>query len=231
MDRFIEVIGEGEFVEVASQFVCEITLEVRAAKDETATKEVSELWRAALGVLTESGIKLDEVVEGGMGTQRPWYWKKQVGQTSSRKIILKVPDYSRLQQALECLEPLNSTLKDRKTIVVQMQQPVFEDKDRVKYSVLALAFNDAKEKATRLAEAMGCRLGAAIQAEEGSWDKRNSGFAGDEDWSGDYSRFTRGGSFMLAAGAMAEPAPELKRPTRTIFVKCRVKFAVETISE
>ena len=49
MEHYVEVIGEGSFVEMARRFVAEVQLEVRAAKDEVAFSEVIELWGEALG--------------------------------------------------------------------------------------------------------------------------------------------------------------------------------------
>jgi uncharacterized protein YggE len=230
MERYIEVVGEGKFLETASHFISQITLEVRAAKDETALHEVAELRTEAIEVLRKAGISDEEFVEGGADFHRPWYWKKQVGQSAARKIILKVTDYGRLTHALELLEPLQSRNKERRTVSILMRQPEFADSVDSKATALAEAFEDAKQKALRVAAAMNCKLGQVIHLEEGGSAKRNSGFIGDEDWYGDSSRFgaAGGGAVMLAAGAAAESEPELQRPTRSIFVKCRVRFQVDS---
>jgi uncharacterized protein YggE len=229
MDRYVEVIGEGQFIETASLFIAEVTLEVRAGKDETALREVADLCAECLAILREAGIADDEIVEGGTDVRRPWYWKKQVGQNAARKVIIKVPDFGRLNRALEQLEPLQSRNKERRTISVTMRQPEFEDSADRKATAVAQAFDEAKAKALRLVAAMNCRLGRPLHVEEGGWARRNSGFSGDEDWGGDYSRFAMGGGIMMAAagGPASEPERDLLRPTRTIFVKCRVRFAIE----
>lgn len=228
MDGYIEVIGEGQFIETACRFIAEVVLEVRAAKDETAFAEVGELARDAVSILREAGLSEDEIGEGGSDVQRSWYWKKQVGQTAARKVILKVSDFTRLNRALEKLEPLQSRNKERRTVRVDMRQPEFEARSQAKAAALAAAFVDAKEKAAQLAARMGRQLGQVISAEEGGWARRGSGFSGDEDWGGDYSRFALGGFAVPAAGVAAAPEPdvELQKPTRTIFVKCRVRFAL-----
>lgn len=229
MDRYIEVIGEGQFDESAMRFIAHVTFEVRAGKDETAFREVAELYADGLSLLRESGIADDEIIEGGLDFQRPWYWKKQVGQSCARKVILKVADFSRLSLALERLEPLQARNKERKSISVDMRQPEFDDASTGRSSALASAFEDAKTKASSLAAVMNCKLGNPIYVEEGGSAKRNSGFSGDEDWWGDDSRFPYGGGIVMAAAggaAAAEPAPEPQRPTRTIFVKCRVRFSI-----
>lgn len=229
MDRYIEVIGEGSFHETAARFIATVRFEVRAAKDETALREVSELVNDALALFREAGLSDEEITEGGTELHRPWHWKKQVGQNSSRQVILKVADYGRLTHALELLEPLQTKNKERKTISIEMRQPEFAETTDAQANALADAFADAKSKATKLVSAMNCRLGSPLQVEEGGLAKRNSGFSGDEDWWGDNSRFGAPGSVMLAApnDMPSEPAPDLQRPTRTIFVKCRVRFAIE----
>jgi uncharacterized protein YggE len=231
MERYIEVTGEGQMLESASRFIAEITLEVRAVKDETALRETSELLSEAIAILREAGIDDQEIVEGGTDFYRPWYWKKQVGQTAARKIMLKVTDFNRLNAALAKLEPLQSRHKERKTISIDMRQPEFADSGEAKAAALTQAFQDAQTKATQLANAMHCRLGKPIYVEEGSWAKRNSGFSGDSDWGGDDARFAWGGGMLMAAGAgaLAEAEPELQRPTRTIFIKCRVRFGLEDL--
>lgn len=229
MDRYIEVIGEGEFIEHASRFIAELTLQVRAAKEETASSELKSFVTAAYQILLESGIRDEEFVEGGIDFTQPWYWRKQVGQSASRKLILKVTDFSRLLGSLEKLEPLQAANKERKTISVDMRQPEFEDSQGNKATVLSRAFVDAEQKANKLAAAMHCTLGKPLHVEEGGWSKRNSSFSGDQDWGGDSSRFGYGGGLMLAAGGGAAASPEvnLQRPTRSIFVKCRVRFALQ----
>ncbi len=227
MDRYIEVIGEGTFTETAVRFIAEITLEVRAAKGETSLREVAELCSEALSVLRAAEINDDEIVEGGTDFRRPWYWKKkETGQNAARKIILKVTEFGKLNRALEQLEPLQSQNKERKTISIDMRQPEFKDDVAIKSNALAEAFDDAKSKASRLSVAMGYALGQPIRFEEGGWATRNSGFSGDEDWGGDYSRFAMGGGIIMGTAAAAEPEPDLLRPTRTIYIKCRVRFAI-----
>src|SRR5437588_4644656 len=125
IQRYVDVIGEGQFTEVPSHFVAEVVLEVRAAKDETALREVHDLWQGAVTTLREAGITDAEMVEGGTDFFRPWYRKKNVAQSAVRKIILKVNDFARLNRALGKLEPLQSRDRERKTVRVDMRQPVF----------------------------------------------------------------------------------------------------------
>lgn len=229
MNRYIEVTGEGSYRESAARYVADVTLEMRAAKDETAFSEVSTLRDEAVAVLLSSGIEKDELTEGGTEFQRPWFWRKKVGQSVGRKIILRVRDFDRLTKALESLEPLQSGNKQRKTISVDMRQPEFDDSGEAKADALAMAFLEAQTKASVLASKMNVELRHVISFEEGRKSKRNSGFTGDSDWGGDDDRFGMGGAILMAAapgGDSEESDYTLEAPTRTIYVTCRVRFEV-----
>ena len=226
--RYIEVTGEGCFTETANCYVAEVSVEVRAAKKETVLEEVREFWTAAIASLRENGIADTEFAEGGIDYLRPWYWRKRSGQTGTRKIILKVADFDRLNSALEALESLR--LGERRTLSVDLKQPEFDSSSDAKSNALCAAFGDAKFKAETLAKQMGANLGNVLLLEEGRAARRRSGFSGDDDWYGDGDRFGGyGGAVVLAAGGGAagddddfSPAD----PTRDIWVKCRVRFSV-----
>ncbi len=226
VERYIEVVGEGRYVEKAVRFVAEILVEVRAAKQETALDEAASLWKSVLNTLQNAGITEEEIIEGGTDYYRSWYWKKKVGQTAARKIILRISDFGRLNRALEELEPLQD--RDRKKISVNMRQPEFDASADAKAEALRAAYRDAYEKAKGLCSEMGRSVGGVLHVEEGGWAKRSSGFSGDEDWWGDSGRFGAAAGVMLAAGAPSSGEPEisLENPTRTIFVKCRVRFEI-----
>ena len=67
MDRYIEVIGEGSFHETAARFIATVRFEVRAAKDETALREVSELVNDALAL---KKLRKEALSYIGLGTGR-----------------------------------------------------------------------------------------------------------------------------------------------------------------
>ena len=71
-----------------------------------------------------------KLLEGGIDYFRPWYWRKKPGQTGTRKIILKVPDFDRLNTALEALEPLRSG--ERRSLTVDLKQPEFDSSSDAK---------------------------------------------------------------------------------------------------
>lgn len=231
--RYIEVSGEGCFTETASRFVAEVSVEVRAAKKETVLEEVREFWDSAIALLRKNGIADSEIVEGGIDYFRPWYWRNKPGQTGTRKIILKVSDFDRLNSALEALEPLRAG--ERRSLTVDLKQPEFESTTDSKSNALSAAFDDAKAKAEALVQKMGAVLGDVLRVEEGRTARRRSGFSGDDDWYGDGDRFGGyGGAVVLAAGAGAGDEDDEftpANPTRDIWVKCRVRFSIKSNNE
>ncbi len=230
--RYVEVTGEGCFTETASCYVAEVSVEVRAAKRETVLDEVREFWTTALASLRENGILDSEIAEGGIDYFRPWYWRKKPGQSGTRKIILKVPAYDRLSAALEALEPLRSG--ERRSLSVDLKQPEFDSTADASSNALSAAFSDAKAKAGTLAREMGVILGDVLRVEEGRTARRRSGFSGDDDWHGDGDRFGGyGGAVVLAAGAGTEDDDDEftpTNPTRDLWVKCRVRFSINSNS-
>lgn len=227
VESYIEVTGEGVFRETASCYIAEVTARVRAARNETALEEIGEFWMAVVASLRENGISAEEVIEGGIDYLEPWYWRKKPGQTGSRRIIVKVPDFARLNGALVALEPLG--LGERRSLTVTLKQPEFESSAEVKSNALSAAFRDAKVKAERLAAQMGCDIGDVLRIEEGPTARRRSGFRGDEDWNGDGDRFGGDGFVTMAAagGCVGEKdEPTLGDPTRDLWVRCRVRFAI-----
>ena len=227
MERYIEIIGEGSYVEEAALFVADVSVEVRAAQKETAFDEANEFAKEVIRTLMLSGIEQEELVEAGSGYFRPWYLRKKAGKTAVRKVTLKVPDLSRLYAALEAIEPLRKV--ERRSLDVHMRQPVFETSSDAKAAALKDAFNEAKYKGLELANEMGCDLGPVIYFEEGRSSRRSSGFSGDADWWGDSDRFS-GGAVMVAAAREATTDDDdgitLQSPTRSIWVKCLVRFQI-----
>lgn len=226
--RYIEVTGEGSFIENASCFVAEVTVEVRAAKKDTVLEEVGQFWTATIASLRENGIADSEIAEGGIDLFRPWYSRKKPGQVGSRKIILRVEQFDRLNSALEAIEPLRAG--ERRSLSVDLKQPEFDSTSDAKTRALSAAFIDARAKAESLSQQMGVRLGEVLRVEEGRTAHRRSGFSGDEDWYGDGDRFgDAGGAIVLAAGGCAEELDEFtpSNPTRDIWVKCRVRFSIK----
>ena len=227
MERYIEITGEGSYTEDAARFVTEVSVEVRAAKKERAFEETNDFLQEIVQTLVASGIESSEIVEGGASYFRPWYLRKKAGQTAVRKVILKVTELPRLYSALEALEPLRKV--ERRSLDIHMRQPEFESSSTAKAAALKAAFTDAKAKASELAAEMGCELGPVIQVEEGRSARRSSGFSGDEDWWGDSDRFAGGGLAVAVGGdaGAGEEAAALENPTRTIWVRCRVRFQID----
>lgn len=226
MERYIEITGEGSYAEDAARFVTDIFIEVRAAKKESAFDEANGFAKEVIHTLIKAGIQESELIEGGADYFRPWYLRKKVSQTGIRKVTVKIDDLSRLYSALEMLEPLQKA--ERRLLNIEMRQPEFEATSNSKAAALRAAYHDAKHKATEVANEMGCKLGPVIHIEEGRSSRRSSGFTGDEDWWGDSGRFSSGVTYSPVLGS-AEDDEEitLENPTRTIWVKCRVRFQIQ----
>ena len=228
MERHIDVIGEGNFTEMATRFVAEVVVEVKGSAKCTVISEVTDFQNEALNVIRESGIAEDEISEGGLLSYQPWYWIRKPGQSARRKIILKVAEFPRLNTSLEALEPLRGD--KRRIISVNLKQPEFDSTTSSRANALVAAFQDAREKAENLAKTLGRKLGNVLHVVEGRPSHRRSGFTGDEDWYGDEERFRRAGSSELYASidcAVEDPGYNPANPTRDIWVKCRVRFELD----
>src|SRR5262249_53539887 len=88
VDAFIEVIGQGTLTETVVVYRADLSVAVRAAKDDAALKAATELRSRCIRTLKESGIKSSELTEGGGQVWRPWFWKKKPGQEVSHKILI-----------------------------------------------------------------------------------------------------------------------------------------------
>ena len=231
MNRYIETKGEGQYQSAVARYLADVSLEVRAANNDTAFAEVAELRTQAIAVLLGNGIDRHELSEGRTEFKRPWFWKRKAGQSATRKVTIKASEIGRMIGALEALEPLQEKDKQRKTVSVDMRQPEFNDSPELEAAALSDAFDVAKMKANAIADRIGAKLGDVLHLEEGKRSKRNSGLIGDADWGGDDSRIGFGGAVMLAApgggGDGTDAIDEsLEESSRTIFVTCTVRFSL-----
>ncbi len=64
-DAYIDVIGEGKYVEEVEAYVADVILNVRAASDEASVREVAELRDRCVKTLVASGLGYDEITDGG----------------------------------------------------------------------------------------------------------------------------------------------------------------------
>ncbi len=223
-DAYIDVIGEGKYVEEVEAYVADVILDVRAATDETSGREVAELRDRCVKTLVASGLGYDEITDGGGEVGQSWYRRKQPARHALHKLTIKTPDQHRLAKALGELEPLFSN--QRHEFVVKMRQPVFADDLSVSLQAQREAVAQARVKAEVLAQEAGVTLGDIRRVEEGGRSRRASGAFGDDDWWGDDQRFGSAGPALAGATATEDPLPT-ETPKRTIWVRCRVRFVIE----
>jgi len=225
--RYVEGIGEAEYQQEATHFVAELHLELHAGKRQVAMKEIDEFHAEVMRWLRDAGLVEGEVIEGGATYGNAWFLRKKSAKRGYRKIILRVDDYNRLNDALAELEAVEA--RPKKTIQITMGQPKFGASTVVQADILKAAFEAAREKAEALAEPMEAQIGKVLRVQEQAWARQRSGFTGDDDRTGDSDRFAatvaRKG-YHLADSTDAAIASELlaMRATRTIFVQCTARF-------
>jgi len=221
---YVEVVGEAEFDEPIETFIAEVTLSVRAAKEETSLQQVGELASRCVERLVGAGLARDEIADGGLDLQRPWWTRRReearAGKEATRRLLLRSPSLARLTAGLAAIETLAGGQRD--TIDVTMKPPVFAGDEAVRTAALRRALAAAREKAQALAEESVMTLGSVLRVEEGSPVQRHSGFAGDQDWHGDAARFGAGMGYLSESGG-SESEP-LTTPSRTVWVRCRARF-------
>lgn len=227
-NSYIEVIGEGSYFEEVSEYVVDLGLEVRAAKDDTAIAEISDLRDTCIQKLVASGIGKDEIIDSGGEVWRPWFRRRKVAKEAHHKITIKTPDVERLSKALSELEAIFAN--KRHNFTIDMRQPVYDNDLTAAIEAQKHALTEARAKANALATEANVRLGSVIRIEELAKTKRSSGAFGDDDWSGDSGRFAlaAGATTDLAEGAVAEEPVPTESPKRTIWVRYRVRFAIDT---
>lgn len=224
METFIDVVGSSEYAEYPDKIILDIDISVRAAKKDTAEKDITEVVNKTIDHLYECGLSKDEVFFGGRESYTPWWRRDKAGVETRNRITIQSSNKALVYQALETAERYKAD--KRIGFDIEERQPIYIAKDEDIQLAMQQAISDALSKATCLAEAAGSRVGQVLQIEEIKKGVRASGSYGDYDY-GDYGSFAVG----MAAGGSAEgyddePAARLERSSRTIFVKYRVKYAL-----
>lgn len=215
--NYIEVVGTADFEEEIENFVAELRISARAAAGEVAISDVSGLRTQVIQRLRDSGMRPEELIEGGTLAWSPWFWKKKVGQEATHKIIVKCNELGRMMKALESLEELFTN--QRHTLTVEMQSPEFKPDGLKKEKARRGAISSAKRKAESIAAEARVKLGPVLQIEELAGQTRRSGMYGDERWRGDVVA-------IAAAPAAGGAYPELSPATRETTLKFRVRYAI-----
>lgn len=216
--NYIEVIGTADYPEEIERYVAELRIAARAAAGEIALSDVSAMRAKVIQQLVESGLRSEELIEGGTSAWSPWFWKKKVGQEAVHKIIIKCDQLARMMKALESLESLFSN--QRHTLAVEMQSPEFKRDGKAMDEARIEALRSARRKAESIAAEAGVSLGTATQIEELSCHTRRSGIFGDENWRGDLV------AVAAAPAAGGTSYPELSRANRETTLRFRVRYAI-----
>jgi uncharacterized protein YggE len=221
---FVEVLADASYEEPIERFIADLELEVRGASDDSALQQVAELSRRCVERLTAAGLARDEIEDAGLAMRRPWWTRtKETGKEATHKLRLRCADLARLNRALAALDGVGAN--QRETVNLSMRQPVFRDDDAPRAEALRRAVRVAREKASAVAAEAGATLGDVLQVIEAPSSERGSGFGDDNDWWGDSGRF-RGAAAGLVMGEVMEGPEPLATPSRTIWVRCRVRFAL-----
>jgi uncharacterized protein YggE len=215
---YIEVVGSAVYSEEIERYVSHLEVSARAAAGEIAVREVGELRNQVVNKLQESGLRPDELTEGGTSAWAPWYWKKKVGQEASHKIIVKCPDLGRMLQAFEALEPLFTN--QRHTLAVDMQASEFKKDATIIEDTRMRALLNARKKAESIAAVTGTALDEVLEVEEFSPHTRRTNMYGDESWRGDLV------AVAAAPAAGGSIRPELRRAERETTVAFRVRYGI-----
>jgi len=211
MDRYVEVTGEARAQETATEYYARLEVEVRAAPKGGAGATARDLRNTVVRTLREAGLRDDELVEGGEGMSRSWWWRKKHDREASHTIHVKCVDYVRMVRALAALEPLAG---DKRTnIDVHMPPPKFEGTPEARVRARVEALRDARAKAEVLAAEAGVKIMGVLRIEELDGRSRR----------GDYD--SHGVLYSRVAEADFEH-DELSAPTREVTYTYRMFFAI-----
>ena len=216
----IDVTGEASYEEQARKFIMNMELTVRSPRKTLATAELEQLKQRCVRRLIEAGIQPGEIADGGADLGTDWHRRtgKNDGKKAEHRLILIADDPRRLRHAVTAVEPLFEPPRCR--CETSMRQPVFQCPDDAVTDARRRSVSDARAKAETLATEAGSKLGKVLQILELTPARRRSGAMGDEDYRGDADRL-----LCSIFSHAAEPI-EIDSPTRTVWLRCRVRFAL-----
>jgi hypothetical protein len=215
--QYVEVVGEAEYTEAVERVLVDVDFLVESPNHKTALDDLSRYVAKAVEALEAGGLQKDEIHDGGIDLFRLWFVKKG-RRTARHRIMLQTADEKRVTAACLALESIPK--RKNWSFNIRTRQPVFTAGSEIKQAALRRAMVDAREKAVALAEEGGRRLGKALKIKEEGMAERSSGHLGDEDWAGDSTRF----ALRRFRAKIAPAEPELQEATRTIWLRCRVRF-------
>lgn len=202
----IAVVGAGEIEAEPDQ----ATLRVRVSAqkpDMIAAKQLAdERYAKVLAVLKRAGIKKTNIKATQVIAQPQYEWNnsKRIykGELVSRSLSITIND-------LEKVSPLMQALVENDVSSIDGLDTGFQDRAGLLELALAAAADDAKSKATFLANRLGRKLGSAYLITEHNAQA---------------PRQARGGVEMMRSSAMVADAPPEMFGTQKISARVNVKF-------
>jgi len=215
MDRYIEVIGEAVCFEAVTLYRLEFTLTAEAKRVEDAITQASEVKSACIQALLARGLPQECMSEGGDEISRHLAWNKKT--EVMQRILIEAADLSKVAPAISSLGPL---LKNSKcNVSLSARKPRFEARPEDKSKARFAAIEDAREKASDLAAALGISLGAVVQVEQLPSRIEKTGAFGD-----DTQLVPAFEGESLCEIEPAELPGKVVSPTRAVTTLYRVRF-------
>lgn len=215
MDRYIEVIGEGVCFESVTLYRLEFTLTAEAKRLEDAITQAGEVKSACIQALLAKGIPQECISEGGDEISRQLAWSKKT--EAMQRILIEAADLSKVAPAISSLGPL---LKNSKcNVSLSARKPRFEARPEDKSKARFAAIEDAREKASDLAAALGVSLGAVVQIEQLQSSTEKTGAFGD-----DQQLISAFEGMSLREIEPSELPGKVVSPTRAVTTRYRVRF-------
>ncbi len=228
-ERCIEVIGEGHYFEEVSNYIVELNLEVRAAREKDGMREIDALKNTCIQKLIQAGIDQSRILDKGGEVWPPLSHGKRIARDAFHKLIIKTPDIERLSQAIGELESILTNL--RHSFSVDMQRTVYSDDLGPELKAQKKAFDNARLKADAIARAAGVKPGAVIRIEELEKTRRDPEASGDPQQGNepnpDWVDKPPPSPFMTDLESMKARTALIPTPRQDIFVKYRVRFGIE----
>ncbi|RBP53619.1 SIMPL domain-containing protein [Arenicella xantha] len=163
----IQVLGTGEINAEPDQVVLTVSVYAVEPDQATAKRKADSAYQAVLGQIAKYGIADADVKVTRLAMNPEYEWtdnqRQHRGERVSRTLAITVNDVSVLSDLLQALV-------EQGVSEVNSMQAGFQDSAAIKQRALALAVNDAKQKASFLAKQLDRSRGAALQIIEQNSD-------------------------------------------------------------
>ncbi len=97
MDKYIEVLGVGEYYKLAKEFKLKLEIYSASGFSRIERHETRKLIEEIVNTVTKNGFPQDEIVFGGMDDHIEW-WRKNHHQTNATQLLFSHDDQDILSQ-------------------------------------------------------------------------------------------------------------------------------------